>query len=308
MSEAAIFKCSVCGAPAHAGDFSCRYCGAGIATVCCSRCFQMNMAHAHHCSGCGAELGLIVESALQGRQCSDCPQPARSDHRSRGQLAQLPQVWRPIRGTRALAQFARDPRAARASLPRRALSTAAQKPNRARALPTLLGVPADDEPQELRRRERRDRRRVRASRHLVRRGGATAGSSIREERRARARTSAGARAAAPSPRARAGIGRSVPTRRRSPSIHWRKAASRAALPKISWSSSSRSSGVSSARTEAGIFGRRELRCWRASARSRQSLKRARPRSLPAKDRRRRSRRRRRHNRCAPNRLQPPSRR
>ncbi len=72
MSEAATFKCSVCGAPAHAGDFSCRYCGAGIATVCCSRCFQMNMAHALHCSGCGAELGLIVESALQASQCSDC--------------------------------------------------------------------------------------------------------------------------------------------------------------------------------------------------------------------------------------------
>ncbi len=75
MPEASTFKCSVCGAPAHAGDFSCRYCGAGIGPVCCSRCFQMNMAHAQHCSGCGAELGLIVESALQARQCSDCHRP-----------------------------------------------------------------------------------------------------------------------------------------------------------------------------------------------------------------------------------------
>ncbi|MES1176477.1 MAG: zf-TFIIB domain-containing protein [Myxococcales bacterium] len=75
MAEAPTFKCSVCGAPAHAGDFSCRYCGAGIATVCCSRCFQMNMTHAHHCSGCGAELGLIVESALRESQCSDCHTP-----------------------------------------------------------------------------------------------------------------------------------------------------------------------------------------------------------------------------------------
>ena len=72
MPEAATFKCGVCGAPAHAGDFSCRYCGAGIATVCCSRCFHMNMTHAHHCSGCGAELGLIVESTLQGSRCADC--------------------------------------------------------------------------------------------------------------------------------------------------------------------------------------------------------------------------------------------
>ena len=28
----------------------------------------MNMAHAQHCSGCGVELGLIVESALQGKK------------------------------------------------------------------------------------------------------------------------------------------------------------------------------------------------------------------------------------------------
>jgi len=75
MPEAPTFDCSVCGAPAHTGDFSCRYCGAGIATVRCSRCFQMNMAHAQHCSGCGAELGLIVESALQNRQCCDCHAP-----------------------------------------------------------------------------------------------------------------------------------------------------------------------------------------------------------------------------------------
>lgn len=75
MTDAATFNCSVCGAPAHAGDFSCRYCGAGIATVCCSRCFQMNMARAQHCSGCGAELGLILESALQATQCGDCRAP-----------------------------------------------------------------------------------------------------------------------------------------------------------------------------------------------------------------------------------------
>jgi Zn-finger nucleic acid-binding protein len=35
----------------------------------------MNMVHAHHCSGCGVELGLIVESALHGSQCSDCQLP-----------------------------------------------------------------------------------------------------------------------------------------------------------------------------------------------------------------------------------------
>jgi Zn-finger nucleic acid-binding protein len=30
------------------------------------------MTHAQHCSGCGAELGLIVESALVESRCSDC--------------------------------------------------------------------------------------------------------------------------------------------------------------------------------------------------------------------------------------------
>jgi len=75
MPEAPTFKCSVCGAPAGAGDFSCRFCGAAIATVRCGRCFQMNMSHAQHCSGCGAELGIIVESELRASQCSDCHAP-----------------------------------------------------------------------------------------------------------------------------------------------------------------------------------------------------------------------------------------
>jgi Zn-finger nucleic acid-binding protein len=35
----------------------------------------MNMARAQHCSGCGAELGMILESALQARVCCDCRAP-----------------------------------------------------------------------------------------------------------------------------------------------------------------------------------------------------------------------------------------
>jgi Zn-finger nucleic acid-binding protein len=35
----------------------------------------MNMAHAQHCSGCGAALALIVETQLRGAQCSDCRKP-----------------------------------------------------------------------------------------------------------------------------------------------------------------------------------------------------------------------------------------
>ncbi|HYQ46516.1 MAG TPA: zf-TFIIB domain-containing protein [Polyangiaceae bacterium] len=33
------------------------------------------MARAQHCSGCGAELGLIVESELHDRPCCDCLRP-----------------------------------------------------------------------------------------------------------------------------------------------------------------------------------------------------------------------------------------
>ncbi|MET0793006.1 MAG: zf-TFIIB domain-containing protein, partial [Polyangiaceae bacterium] len=51
-----------------------------------SRCFQMNMTHAHHCSGCGAELGLIVESTLRESQCSDCHTPLEAIREPAGTL------------------------------------------------------------------------------------------------------------------------------------------------------------------------------------------------------------------------------
>ena len=35
----------------------------------------MNPSDARHCSGCGAELGLQLESTLQGRPCSGCQTP-----------------------------------------------------------------------------------------------------------------------------------------------------------------------------------------------------------------------------------------
>ncbi|HEY4103547.1 MAG TPA: zf-TFIIB domain-containing protein [Polyangiaceae bacterium] len=86
MTEAPTFNCSVCGAPAQAGDVSCRFCGAGIATVRCSRCFHMNMSDAHRCSGCGAELGLIVESKLVGKRCSECGKALEAMHEPGGTL------------------------------------------------------------------------------------------------------------------------------------------------------------------------------------------------------------------------------
>jgi Zn-finger nucleic acid-binding protein len=46
----------------------------------------MNMAHAQHCSGCGCELGLIVESELQKAHCSDCQQPLEAIKEPAGTL------------------------------------------------------------------------------------------------------------------------------------------------------------------------------------------------------------------------------
>ncbi|MEO6598673.1 MAG: zf-TFIIB domain-containing protein [Polyangiaceae bacterium] len=46
----------------------------------------MNVTHAHHCSGCGAELGLIVESTLRDSQCSDCRTPLEAIQEATGTL------------------------------------------------------------------------------------------------------------------------------------------------------------------------------------------------------------------------------
>jgi hypothetical protein len=46
----------------------------------------MNMAHAQHCSGCGCELGLIVETELRDTHCSDCHQPLEAIKEPAGTL------------------------------------------------------------------------------------------------------------------------------------------------------------------------------------------------------------------------------
>jgi Zn-finger nucleic acid-binding protein len=46
----------------------------------------MNMTHAQHCSGCGCELGLIIESELQDARCSDCHQPLEAIKEPAGTL------------------------------------------------------------------------------------------------------------------------------------------------------------------------------------------------------------------------------
>lgn len=52
----------------------CNYCGSPIATLRCGQCFMMNVAEALHCSGCGAELGLmpVQHAAATGFACPRC--------------------------------------------------------------------------------------------------------------------------------------------------------------------------------------------------------------------------------------------
>lgn len=52
----------------------CNYCGSPIATLRCGQCFSMNVAEALHCSGCGAELGLlhVQQSTASDRICPRC--------------------------------------------------------------------------------------------------------------------------------------------------------------------------------------------------------------------------------------------
>jgi Zn-finger nucleic acid-binding protein len=46
----------------------------------------MNMKSAHRCSGCGAELGLIIESELRASQCSECLAPLAAMREPAGTL------------------------------------------------------------------------------------------------------------------------------------------------------------------------------------------------------------------------------
>jgi Zn-finger nucleic acid-binding protein len=58
MPEARVYQCPVCGAFAQAGERTCRHCRAGLASLRCAACFELNFPDDLHCRGCGQELGL----------------------------------------------------------------------------------------------------------------------------------------------------------------------------------------------------------------------------------------------------------
>src|SRR5215470_9921737 len=70
--KASGFHCPNCGGDADERARSCSYCGAAIATVRCAYCFQMNVASAIHCSGCGRELGLEPIGEPDALRCPEC--------------------------------------------------------------------------------------------------------------------------------------------------------------------------------------------------------------------------------------------
>src|SRR5690349_14425350 len=64
--------CPSCGAPVTGAARRCSFCGSGVATVRCARCFHMSVPTALHCTGCGAELGLEPIADTAHLVCPGC--------------------------------------------------------------------------------------------------------------------------------------------------------------------------------------------------------------------------------------------
>lgn len=72
MAEARSYQCPVCGAFAREGERACRHCATQLATLRCSRCFELNFPQDLHCRGCGHELGLSPNPEPSTLRCPDC--------------------------------------------------------------------------------------------------------------------------------------------------------------------------------------------------------------------------------------------
>lgn len=67
--DAGALHCPNCGGPAAAGDASCKYCHAQLATVSCPKCFALMFAGSAYCPHCGAK----AERAAKGIAAATCP-------------------------------------------------------------------------------------------------------------------------------------------------------------------------------------------------------------------------------------------
>lgn len=75
MVSARCYDCPACGGLVREASRVCGYCGTPIATVRCGLCFSMNVAEAHNCMMCGAELGLepVTVETASSSLCPRCP-------------------------------------------------------------------------------------------------------------------------------------------------------------------------------------------------------------------------------------------
>src|SRR5207237_10482858 len=68
-SDAGALHCPNCGGPAAAGDATCRYCHAQLATVSCPKCFALMFAGSAYCPHCGARRARTTT----GTAAAKCP-------------------------------------------------------------------------------------------------------------------------------------------------------------------------------------------------------------------------------------------
>ena len=73
--EAAVIRCSACGASVPADAPQCPYCQAQLATVACPACFALVPLSATHCPACGAEVHPAGPATADGAPCPACAKP-----------------------------------------------------------------------------------------------------------------------------------------------------------------------------------------------------------------------------------------
>ncbi len=69
--DAGALHCPNCGGPAAAGDDTCKYCHAQLATLSCPKCFAMMFAGSIYCPHCGARRARTEQGAARAR-CPGC--------------------------------------------------------------------------------------------------------------------------------------------------------------------------------------------------------------------------------------------
>jgi len=70
--EAAVIRCSSCGANVGENDVQCPYCHSQLASVACPLCFGMVSIRAKFCAHCGSAVQVLEQGASSDLQCPGC--------------------------------------------------------------------------------------------------------------------------------------------------------------------------------------------------------------------------------------------